>query len=230
MRRDRLADQRGMTLIELLVAMSVGTVVLLAAFMLIDRSFSASGQIADRTDALQRGRQAMLLMSRQLRSQVCVGTVTNPMVAAEDNTVTFYSDLTDNLQVKRRTLTFNPATDTITQSVIDGVGTYPALTFTGTPTPTTLLTKVKQVMDGTTARPMFRYLGYVPGNPPGDLETLGAPWTTEKLGRVAVIRIAFRAFADRPISDDGDSTVLENEVYVRVSVDPTQTVEGPRCI
>ena len=40
--------------------------------MLLDRSFTASGQIADRQDALQRGRQAMELMTRQLRSQVCV--------------------------------------------------------------------------------------------------------------------------------------------------------------
>ena len=55
---------------------SIGMIVLLGAFMLLDRSFSASGQVADRADALQRGRQAMELMTRQLRSQVCLGKTT----------------------------------------------------------------------------------------------------------------------------------------------------------
>ena len=88
--RRRASDERGFTIIELMVAMSVGMVVLLAAFMLLDRSFTASGQIADRQEALQRGRQAMELITRQLRSQVCVvvppaTTFSPPVVDGQDN-------------------------------------------------------------------------------------------------------------------------------------------------
>ncbi len=113
-RRGALSDERGMTLIEMLVAMSVGMVVLLAAFMLLDRSFTASGQIADREDALQRGRQAMELMTRQLRSQVCVvvppaTAFSPPVVSGTDHTVTFYGSLSESAtSVTKRTLTFDP--------------------------------------------------------------------------------------------------------------------------
>ena len=238
--RSRESDERGFTLIELLVAMSVGMVVLLAAFMLLDRSFTASGQIADRQEALQRGRQAMELVTRQLRSQVCVvvppaTTFASPVVSGTNDIVTFYGSLSESSQsVTKRTLTFDPAgSGSITQQVVNGVPSpsYPQMSFAGAATTTTLLTNVKRVLDGTPAveRPVFKYYRYKAGLPKGDLELLGTPLSTENLGRVALIKVAFRSFAARPIADDGDSTVLENDVFVRIS-DPTEVQEGPQCI
>jgi hypothetical protein len=211
------------------VAMVVGMVILLAAFMVLDRSFTASGEIADRTDALQRGRLAMNLITRQLRSQVCVGTTKVPMVSGTDTSASFYGDLGDGTTpIKLRTLTFSPTTDTITESVVTGAGTYPALTFTSPPTTKPLLTKVKQIMDGTTARPIFRYYGYVTGTTNGSLVQLPAPLSTTNLSRVAVIKIGFRAFADRSLTNDKNSTVLEDDTYVRVA-NPTNPGDGPAC-
>ena len=73
-----------------------------------------AGQIADRQDALQRGRQAMELMTRQLRSQVCVSATATSYSARwsppTDNSVTFYGSLSESsTSVKKRTLTFDPA-------------------------------------------------------------------------------------------------------------------------
>jgi prepilin-type N-terminal cleavage/methylation domain-containing protein len=230
--RQRISDERGFSLTELLVAMFIGMIVLLAAFMLLDRSFSASGQIADRSEALQRGRLAMDLITRQLRSQVCVGN-TVPMVSGTDTSVSFYADLSDGSQpIKRRTLTFNAGTGTITESVVTGAGTYPALTFTGAAANSTLLTKVDQILDGTppvNPRPVFRYYGYVVGGSPGQLEPLSAPLSAANLTRVALIKIGFRAFADRTLTNDKDSAVIENDVYVRV-ITATDFQNGPRCI
>jgi prepilin-type N-terminal cleavage/methylation domain-containing protein len=229
MRRPRISDERGFSLPELLVAMVIGMVVLLASFMVLDRSFTASGQIADRTEALQRGRLAMNLITRQLRSQVCVGD-TVPIVAATATSVTFYADLSDgSTPIKRRQLSFDPVTQTITESVIAGTGIYPALTFTSTPKTVPLLTKVQQIMDGTTARPIFRYYGYVVGTTTGALEQLPAPLSSANLKRVALIKVGYRAFADRSITNDKDSTVLEDDVYVRVAV-PTDFEDGPQCL
>jgi prepilin-type N-terminal cleavage/methylation domain-containing protein len=226
--RRRLSSERGFTLIELLVAMVIGMVILLAAFMLLDRSISASGQIADRSEALQRGRQAMDLVTRQLRSQVCVGD-TAPIVSGTDSAVTFYADLSDGTQpIKQRTLSFNSTTDTITESFITGVGTYPTLTFTGAATSAPLLTKVKQILDGATPRAIFRYYGYIVGGQVGALEQLTTPLSATDLKRVALIKVGFRAFAVRPISNDKDSAVLEDDVYVRVAV-PTDIQDGPEC-
>ena len=62
----------------------------------------------------------MDLITRQLRSQVCVGN-TPPMVTATDTTASFYADLSDGTgAIRRRTLTYNTATDTITESVVVG--------------------------------------------------------------------------------------------------------------
>jgi prepilin-type N-terminal cleavage/methylation domain-containing protein len=231
MPRHRSSDERGFTLIELLVSMTVGVILLLAAFMLLDRSFAASGKIADRQDALQRGRQAMELITRQVRSQVCVGTANVPMLEGTDDRVVFYGSLSENNQsVTKRTLEYLPASPgSITQSVVTGTGTYPTLSFTGAATNTTLLTHVQKVMDGAVPRPIFKYYRYKAGAPIGDLEQLQTPVSPSNLGRVALIKIAFRTFAVRPISNDNDSTVLENDVYIRIS-DSSEAQETPQCI
>jgi prepilin-type N-terminal cleavage/methylation domain-containing protein len=229
MRRPRISDERGFSLPELLVAMFIGLIVLMASFMLLDRSFSASGQVADRSEALQRGRQAMDLITRQLRSQVCLGN-TVPMVAGSALSVTFYADMSDgSTPIKKRTLTYDTTTDTITESVIPGAGTYPALTFTGAATTTPLLTKVEQILDGSTPRPIFRYYGYKVGGLPGELEPLSAPLSAASLSRVALIKVGLRAFASRNVNNDKDAAVLENDVYVRVTT-ATDFQNGPRCI
>jgi prepilin-type N-terminal cleavage/methylation domain-containing protein len=229
-KRLRLSDERGFTLPELLVAMSVGMIVLLAAFMVLDRSFTASGEIADRSDALQRGRQALDTMTRQLRSQVCLGKTNNPIVSGTGTSVTFYADLSDGSQnIKRRTLTYDSPTKQITETVVPGVGTYPNLTFTGTPKTVTLLSNVEQIIDGSTPRPVFRYYGYVAGTTTGALEPLSVPLSTANLSRVAVIKLGFRAFPGRSVANnDRVSTVLENDVYARVAV-PTSPQNGPLC-
>ena len=230
MRRPRLADERGFTLPELLVAMAIGMIVLLAAFMVLDRSFTASGQVADRSDALQRGRQAMELMTRQLRSQVCVGTTNPPIVAGTPNSITFYVDLGDGTEpIQRRTLTYNPATDTIMESVVKAAGTYPNLTFTSPATTKPLLTKVEPILEANnTERPIFRYYQYKVGGAPGELEQLGVPLTTTTRRRVSAMKIGFRSFADREFTNDENAVVLEDDVYVRMAV-PTQLQGAVEC-
>jgi prepilin-type N-terminal cleavage/methylation domain-containing protein len=233
MRRPHLRDEGGFTLIELLTAISIGLLIIFAAFAVLDRTISASGQIADRSEALQRGRQAMQLITRQLRSQVCVGTAT-PIVSGSDLSISFYADLTDGTPanpIKQRTLSYSATTDTITETVTPSAGTYPALTFTGTPTSTPLLTKVKQILEnnGTTLRPIFRYYGYQTGTTNGTLVQLSAPLSATDLKRVALIKVGFRSFAVRPISNDKDSTTLEDDVYTRTAV-PTQLQGAPECL
>jgi prepilin-type N-terminal cleavage/methylation domain-containing protein len=231
-RSPRLRDERGFTLIELLTAISIGLVLLFAAFAVLDRTITASGQIADRSEALQRGRAAMEQITRQLRSQVCVGTTT-PIVSASDLSVSFYADLTDGTPanpIKQRTLTYSAATDTITETVTPSTGTYPNLTFAG-PTSTPRLTKVKQILEsnGVTLRPIFRYYGYQTGTTNGTLVQLTAPLSAADLKRVALIKVGFRSFAMRPISNDKDSAVLEDDVYTRTAV-PTELQGAPECI
>jgi prepilin-type N-terminal cleavage/methylation domain-containing protein len=234
MRRRLNDDQRGFTLVELLTAISIGMIVLMAAFMVLDRTISASSQIADRSEALQRGRQAMTIITRELRSAVCVGN-TVPIIAGSDTSVTFYADLTDGTSVanpiKQRQLSWSSTTNTITETVTPSAGTYPALTFTGTATSTPLLTNVQQILDppSNTPRAIFRFYGYQTGTTNGTLVQLGTPLSSTDLGRVALVKVGFRSFAARPISNDKNSTVLEDDVYTRTAV-PTELQGAPECI
>jgi prepilin-type N-terminal cleavage/methylation domain-containing protein len=227
-------DQRGFTLVELITAISIGMIIILAAFVVLDRTISASGQIADRSEALQRGRQAMSTITRELRSAVCVGN-TFPIVAGTDSSVTFYADLTDGVSVanpiKQRQLSWNSTTGTMTETVTPSAGTYPSLTFTGTATSTPLITKINQILDqpGNVPRAIFRFYGYQTGTTNGTLVQLAAPLSAANLGRVALIKVGFRSFAERPISNDKDSTVLEEDIYTRSAV-PTQLQGAPECI
>ncbi len=225
-------DESGFSLVELLVAMVIGMMVLMAAFMVLDRTITASGQVADRSEALQRGRQAMELVTRQLRSQVCVGS-TKPIVSGTDTSVSFYADLSDGTTpIKQRTLSYSAVTDTITETLVPGAGTYPNLTFTGTPIQHAAAHQGQadpgQRPPGT-LRPIFRYYGYQTGTTDGTLVQLTAPLSATDLGRVAVIKVGFRAFPVRTISNDKDSAVLEDDVYTRVAV-PTELQGAPECI
>jgi prepilin-type N-terminal cleavage/methylation domain-containing protein len=96
-RLNPISGQRGFTLTELVVGMALGMIILLAAFTVIDRSFLGNKAIADREDALQRGRNALELITRQLRSQVCVqqSPALMPITNGADTTMTFFTYLGD---------------------------------------------------------------------------------------------------------------------------------------
>ena len=234
MRKRLRDDQSGFTLVELITAISIGMIIILAAFMVLDRTISASSQIADRSDALAQGRQAMSTITRELRSAVCVGN-TFPIVAGTNSSVTFTADLTDGVSVtnpiKQRQLSWNSTTGTLTETVTPSTGTYPNLMFNGTTTSVQLLSKVDQILDqpGNVPRAMFRFYGYQTNTTNGTLVQLAAPLSATDLGRVAVIKVGFRSFAARPISNDKNSAVLEEDVYTRSAV-PTQLQGAPECI
>ena len=68
----RLRREDGFTLTELMVAASVGTIILLAAFALVDTTLRRSTEIQQRVEATAEGRRALDEVVRALRSAVCV--------------------------------------------------------------------------------------------------------------------------------------------------------------
>ena len=222
-------DEGGFALTELLVAMTVGLIVLLAAFLLLDRAHSASREISDRQDAVQRGRQATEYLTRQIRSQVCLGNTTEPITHGSKNQLTFYADLSDGSKnVERRTITYDPVAKRITEQVFPGVGVYPDLTFAATPAETRiLLTKVEPVTSPTTN--FLRYYAFDPGGAPGALRELQEPLIASDLPLVVMVKLAFVALPEGPRPRDRDATTFHNDVYVRLA-NPTVPTEGPRCL
>jgi prepilin-type N-terminal cleavage/methylation domain-containing protein len=224
------SDESGFTLVELLTAITIGTVLLLAAFVTLDRATSASQEIADRQDALQRGRMAMELIVRQLRSQVCLGDETEPITVADDNIVTFYADLSDGSRdVEQRTLRYETSDKTLYQDVYTGIGDYPLLEFPGPPATRVLVGGVEPILDNGQPRPILRYYAFLEGGAPGELELLDAPLSADDAIRTVMVKVGFVVLPDRKIPNNRQATTLESDVYVRLA-DPSRPAEGPRCI
>lgn len=230
------AEQSGMTLIELVIGISIALVVTFASFAVLDRATTASHEIADRQEAVQRGRLTMELITRQLRSQVCLGETAEPITYGDANTVSFYADLSDGSQnVARRTLTFVPpsgsAPGRIDEDVRFGLGEYPDLTFPETPDSSkALLGNVERAESSAGQElPVFSYYAFQPGSPTGDLEQLDVPLSAEDASRTIMVHVAFTTLPDRERPKDRDALTLQDNIYVRIA-DPTRPLEGPRCV
>ena len=96
MNRLGIRDERGLTLVELLVATMLGMVVSSATLAIVITSVHLSSNYSDRVDATQQGRTAMTKIAQALDSS-CVASSVAPILAASDaNDVWFYESLSDS--------------------------------------------------------------------------------------------------------------------------------------
>jgi Tfp pilus assembly protein PilW len=200
MSMSRLAQLRksdGFTLTELVIGMALGMIVLLAAFTVVDRSFFNNKAIADRQDSLQRGRNMLEQMTRQLRSLVCVNT-TNAVTAADDNSISFYTYMGDPTNASNQlpewhSLAFSGST--LTEQDYKVTATSPSITTASTPYRTVKLTNVFLATDPTDGStiPFFRYYKYDPAQKgTGAMIKLTTPVVSaQDQGLLADIKISF---------------------------------------
>lgn len=221
----RLRSEEGFSLIELLAALAIGMIVVLAAFGLMDSGLAVSGQVSARTEASQRGRAAVDEITRTLRSQVCVNSAA-PVVSATATQVTFTFDLSNGSTVpKQARLDYSSAARTITQSTWDGSGAEPTLTFPGTGRSQTLLTDV----DPEPSKPIFSYWAVRSGSGGTQLDELVPPVAPADLNRIARIDIAFVAHASGQLEPGpNNASTIEDAVFTR-SVDPSTSGAQVLC-
>ena len=228
--------EAGFTLVELIVAMSVGMIVLFALFDLVDRALPASTRINNRVDAEQRTRPVVEHIEQALHSGVCLpnGTDSNgnavyltPISSMGPNQVTFYDFIPTGSQVsyasflpEQRQLSFDPSTSTLNESVWSVSGASPPYTLTLQST-RQLLTNVRQ--NGAT--PVFGYQSYDP--------TTGALVTTSDPTKVAKVDVNFVA---GPSTGNGNATAQDATVDDSISLGlPTDfttnssAANGPQC-
>jgi hypothetical protein len=205
----------------------IALVVSLAAFSLIEVVMRRTAETQGRVEASQKGRAAMDTMTRQLRSQVCLATNVPPMAAASDNSVSFYTDLTDPAAKKNpelHTITYDPAKRTLVEQDFVGSGTAPSITYPSTPSRIRTLAE-NVVPQGST--PLFRFYAYNAATPPRPDTPLSTPLSAANLGLVARIELSFRTLAPKSTTTRG-SIVLEDQVYVRAA-DPNDPAPTPTC-
>ncbi len=215
----------GFTLPELLMAMTIGIVVLFAAFTVIERTSSVSMTVTDRQEALQQGRVAMQRITQELRSQVCLTSTVAPITNGQDSSITFTADMSDgSVNPQQRRLTYDATAKTITEYVSAGVGTPPALTFPSVTRTQVLATNVQQVP----GVPVFRYYKYTTSAPIRPTVLLATPLSAADALSTAMVSVSFVVVPSRTKSTTVGTT-FQDDVKVR-AIDPSNPTAVPRCV
>ncbi len=170
--RRHIRDERGFTLVEMLVSVAAGTVLMLALFSVLDISMTQSARSIDRVESGQHARTAMEELVQELHSS-CVATSVAPVLATSDgSTLKFVSQfgsapvLTPNQHV----VTVRPDGSKPYNDLVDNVyaatgGSAPNWTFSSTPSQTkTLAENVSQAAVNSVTQPYFQYFSYANGN------------------------------------------------------------------
>ena len=250
--RRRLGQERGFTLIELMVSAVVCVVIVGVAFGLLDATVRTFGSSGDRVDVSQRGRQAMDAITQKLRSQVCGGTTpdfTPSFTSASKDRVVFWSDVGDKQadgitpKGKRvRGLELDATTNTIHELEFPGTGQDP----NATPTKRNLVTDVAGNNGSGSAKGLFRFYAYNPAAanpnitpaPPLYLELTGSPnLTTADLQRIVRVTVSFTAFPHKGAATDSVAADFNGDFLSRTAASPYEfdevptdpTVVEPRC-
>jgi len=231
-----LRDERGFTLIEVLVAMVLGLIVSFAAFTMLEFTTRDVSHITDRVHVDQTGRVALEQIMLQLHS-ACVApnansiepksTATKLRFVSETSPLNAYKEPTSELATVRLheiiyTKEIGTTQGTFTENSWPSYGTAPGYKFhneTETPQKRLLLKGVKET--GTT--PVFQYFRYYktgdPGAKLGQLYPTSVPPENNEIEaeKIAKVTISFTlapegkegiGFAhDRPIALE-DSAIL----------------------
>ena len=88
---ERLACERGHTVMEVAVSAAIGMVVILGGQKLLASSSRASAEVADRADAAHRARDGMEAITARLRSQVCLNDDGPAIVRTSPTSMDFFS-------------------------------------------------------------------------------------------------------------------------------------------
>jgi type II secretory pathway pseudopilin PulG len=212
----RLRSERGFTIVEVLVAASVGSLVMIGIFDLLDTSLKQSTGVNSRIDSTQRGRTAMETLTRELRSQVCFSPNggTTPAVSltyADPYKVTFYAfNGTTSFRPDRRTLLWDTNSDSLKETVEPGVGT-PVTSF-GTASTRTIATNIKPPPQGAVSGPVFQYYKT------GGTQLSTTPLSATDLPLVGLIKIRFKTNTGVVGNTSGNTyTSYESQVFVRTA-------------
>jgi len=225
----RLRDERGFTLVELLVATMTGLIVSFAAFAILDVSLSQSTRIADRVSADQRGRIAMEKIMLELHSS-CVAPKTTPvepnstanelLIVSERGNQAAFSEVTEHkIYLKEE----KPGKYKLIDEWFPNTQGKPApeWVFSSTASKTeTLLTGVSRSINTTTKKeiPVFQYYKYESSKlSETPLET---PLSEKEAEATAAITVSFTAAPESGTVGkiEGDRTVnLSDTAVLRFS-------------
>jgi type II secretory pathway pseudopilin PulG len=216
----------GMSVVELLFAVLLTAVVVSSSVDLLTRATHSNDQTQRRTVAVNQGRTAIDQVIRRLRSEVCVptsGAPATPVVSGTGTSMTFYMDFGDGTGTPERHTLALAANGTLTDTVVQGVGSPPA--YTGTGTAYTLATGIVQ----SGATPFLQYYAFTAPATGSPTPTAPLPTPLSAADAAKVARIVVTLQADPPGRQDGTRTAtLTDEAFIRLA-DPNNPAPVPTC-
>ncbi|HEY7967753.1 MAG TPA: prepilin-type N-terminal cleavage/methylation domain-containing protein [Solirubrobacteraceae bacterium] len=234
----RLRDERGFTLIEMLVALVAGMIVsgAMAAIVIVSVHFNSN--LTDRVDANQQGRVAMEKIVQALNS-ACVASDVPPVYSSGETTsvatpsdathLFFVSSLTDGASINPNLVEVALTGGQLVMYTYTYVsGTAPSSTnttpwaFSSSPASSfILLPHAAQTVSAGVTQPVFQYYGY----PSGSTGSAGTISVNENSGNgtlasgsaVAEVVISFSALPTDNGTATGRPTNLSDTVVLRLT-------------
>lgn len=149
-------DERGFTLVELLVAMSIFTIFATIVVGISQSFMTTSMNSQQRMNNIGNAQGIMDRLTSEIRAAVscaCGGATASPIASADGNDLTFYASLGGSTGPTKVQFTLTGTTLTEVDTPADPGGTAPVWTFTGTPK--TIM--VSSDVVNTTSNPLFTY-------------------------------------------------------------------------
>ena len=220
-------DERGFSLMELMMAMAIGSIVLTMVMSIFVTGLTRSAQVGDRIDAAAKGRLAVDRVVTLLDAQTCVDG-NAPLLDAQSGTVTFYANLgqvdDDPRQYRVR---YDAAADQLWEDQFDPYRVAGVLTWPTTPSRSRLLAGDILPQGGK----IFSYYKFsTTGATAGQVDPspLATPATASDRQQVVRVGVDLNAVASRTKADDATRTVISGQAVV-ASADPSNPNKGPNC-
>jgi type II secretory pathway pseudopilin PulG len=227
-----LRSESGTTLVEMLTALVIGSVVLFGVVTVFTTALTSAAKVNDRVDAAQRARLALDRMQTVLNSQVCLtnpGASQPPVVPAtsDANQVTFFADLGDETYTPAQyRFAYDATARTLTESYWAPIVSGTSTTFATTPTTSRVIAYDVAPQDAST--PIFRYYAYTTTGAPMPSAEVVPPLDATEVATLVRVQVNLLAQPSRTKRSDASSTVLSADGYA-ATADPTNPAGGPRC-
>jgi hypothetical protein len=213
-RFDPIADERGTTLVELMVGLATGLLVLTTLTMVIVVTLHGSARVSARVDATQRARVAMTRLMEELHS-ACVSPKIAPI--REESTGTKLSFIHAK-QGEGAQVAPNPTLSVVSlsggvlsQTDYTAAGTAPNWTFSS-PVTRTLLTGVSPIAPSSSLFTYFQYLNGALSETP-----LATPLNANAAVTVDV-RVGLTASpTSTPVRDKGATSSIQDSAVLRLT-------------